>query len=251
MSAISYDTAKAVKFENSTLPELRAYHAERFGEAAPAKMNGPTIRTKLLRAEGMVNEFSGAKVGVFRASDTPIKPDYNLSANGKWGGRRHRIKVSKPRDATKNEAVLPISINGAANYYIKYGEVQDVPEPVYLRLKMLTVPVPTPKRTVFEDGTVEVTTLLNETDKYPISYYGVDPNTADRAGSLSEWYQMKGPDWFRERTERDCQLIAAEIEMPWRDEKKQPLPARQILDQLIEFFFGFADATNDSIEKAA
>jgi hypothetical protein len=147
---ISYNEAKGVKFENSTLDELRHYHAEKFGEDAPRKMNGPTIRKKLLQSEGMANEFSGAKVGVFRASDTPIYPEYNVSANGKWGGRRHRIKVSKPRDATKNEAVLGISVQGAPNYYIKYGEVQDVPEPVYLRLRDLQVPVPTPKRTQFE-----------------------------------------------------------------------------------------------------
>jgi hypothetical protein len=245
-----YITALKGKFDDSTLAELRAYHVEKFGEAAPVKMNGPTIRTKLLRAEGLVNEFSGAKIGVFQAGNVPLFPDYNVSANGKWGGRRHRIVVSKPRDAVKGEHVLSISVNGSPPYHIKYGEVQAVPEPVYLRLKGLEVPVPTTKRNVFEDGAVETTTLLNLEEKYPISYKGVDPATANLAGSLTEWYQLKGTGWFRERTERDCQLIAERLEMVWRDEKKQALPHKQVLAQLVEFFFGHADADVPAAETA-
>jgi hypothetical protein len=156
--AISLDAALKQQFSAATLEELRHYWREKTGTDAPAKMNGPTLRTKLLRECGIVNEFTGAKVGVFKPGQEPIKPPYNLSPNGKWGGRRHRIVVGKPVDATKNENAMSLSWNGAPSYYIRFGEVQAVPEPVYDRLRVMQRPICAPKRTVHDDGAVEITT---------------------------------------------------------------------------------------------
>jgi hypothetical protein len=249
--AISLDAALKQQFSAATLEELRHYWREKTGTDAPAKMNGPTLRTKLLRECGIVNEFTGAKVGVFKPGQEPIKPPYNLSPNGKWGGRRHRIVVGKPVDATKNENAMSLSWNGAPSYYIRFGEVQAVPEPVYDRLRVMQRPICAPKRTVHDDGAVEITTDIKLEPRYQISYMGIDPATADRAGSLTEWYQQKGPGWFHARTWRDCQLIAQMLEMQWQDEEKRPLAHDVILPRLIEFFFGYADAQDPDPEAKA
>lgn len=244
---ISYEDAVKAKFDNSTLEELRHYHNIKLGEPAPARMNGPTIKSKLLRAEGLSNEFSPARVGSAKVRE-PIFPPYNVSPNGVWQGRRHRASISKPHGATKNESGDYISINGSKGFPIKYGEMQSIPEPVLLRLRACTRPVPHSVRTQLEDGTVEVTTELREEPRFAIDYRGIDPATRDRVGSLTEWFQLKGPDWLRERTERDCQLIATKLEMRWQDDNKVPFPHNQILDRLIEFFFGDAGATNETFE---
>jgi hypothetical protein len=248
--SISYDDALAKQFSHSTLEELRHYYRQRKGVDAPPKMNGPTLRTHLLKDAGIVNEYTGAKVGQFKPGQEPIFPAYNLSANGKWGGRRHRIIVGKPQDATKNENILSLSWNGSAAYHIRYGEVQAVPEPVYERIKVLQRPYPVAKRTQSDDGSVEITTEIKLDTRYQISYMGVDPETKDRAGSLTEWYQAKGPNWIRARSWRDCQLIAQRLEMQWQDEDKRPLPETDLKPRLIEFFFGHADA-EDLEPKAA
>lgn len=241
----SYDLALSKQFSDSTLEELRHYYEKRKGVTAPSKMNGPTLRTHLLRDAGIANEYTGAKVGQFKAGQEPIFPEYNLSPNGKWGGRRHRIVVGKPNDATKNENTMSLSWNGSSAYYIRYGEVQAVPEPVYERLRTIQKPVPVPRRTVQDDGSVEITTEIRLEDRVQISYKGVDPATEDRAGSLTEWYQRKGPGWFRKRSWRDCQLIAQRLEMQWQDEDKRPLPIDDLMPRLIEFFFGYADAVDE------
>jgi hypothetical protein len=239
---ISFEDALASQFNASTLEELRYYFTQKTGEVAPKQTNSATLRNKLLKACGIANEFTGAKVGVFKPGQEPIYPDYNLTPNGKWGGRRHRIKVAKPTDATKNENIWHGSWNGSAPYFLRYGEVQAVPEPFYLRLRDQKRPVASAQRTVLEDGSVETTTVLKLDDRHSISYFGVDPNTEHLCGSLTEWYQNKGPAWFRQRSERDCQLIAQKLELKWQDEQKRPLPHNDILPRLIEFIFGHADA---------
>jgi hypothetical protein len=243
---ITFEEAQATQFQSSTKAELHYYYEQHTGKKLHPQTGGPVAREKLLKVLGIVNEFSGAKVGVYKAGQEPIFPDYNLMPNGKWGGRRHRIKVSKPSDATKNENIWVGSWNGSAPYFIRYGEVQAVPEPIYLRIKSLQRPVPTSQSTDMPDGSVEITTVLHLDDRHAVSWLGVDPDTKDHAGSLTEWYQQKGPDWFRKRTERDCQLIAAKLELKWQDDDKRPLPHADILARLVEFIFGFADAVDEA-----
>jgi hypothetical protein len=247
MSRISLNEALKTQFNASTLRELRDYYAEKTGAEPAPQMNSKTLRDKLLKLCGIANEYTGAKVGVFKAGQEPIKPDYNLTPNGKWGGRRHRIRVSKPSDATKSENIWHASWNGSAPYFLRYGDVQAVPEPFYLRLKDQQRVTPISTRTVLDDGSVEITTVLRLDDRHSISYLGLDPETADRAGSMSEWYQRKGPEWFRARTERDCQLIAQTLEIKWQDDDRRPLAHADVLARLMEFVFGHADA----IEEAA
>lgn len=240
---IPFEQAFESKFEASTLPELRQYYKERFGEDPSPKANGPTLKNKLLRAMGLTNEYAAQQRAVKQSAD-PIFPDYNLTPHGVWGGRRHRIRVARPADATKNENFWGGSINGANAYYIKYGEVQDVPEPVYMRIKELKRPVPRSVE-VGDPRTPDVITEITLEDRHGITYLGVDPATAHRAGSLTEWYQNKGPSWFRARTDRDLQLIAQRVEIVWQDDKKRPLPRQEIQDKLIEFFFSYAEAMED------
>ncbi len=248
---IPLSTALESQFSASTLEELRYYWREKTSTAPPPKMNGPTLRAKLLRECGIVNEYTGAKVGQFKPGTEPLFPPYNVDPNGKWGGRRHRAVVGRPAVATKNENTMSLSWNGSAPYHIRFGEVQALPEPVYNRLTVMQKPTPIAKRTVHEDGAVEMTTDIRLDQRYQISYIGVDPDTADRVGSLTEWFQRKGPGWFRARTPRDCQLIAQRMEMTWKDEDRRPLPHEDILSRLIEFFFDYADAQDLDEPKVA
>lgn len=248
---IPFSVAETSRFQSSTMEELRYYWKVKTGTLAPPRINWPTLRERLLKECGITNEFTGAKVGQFKPSLEPIFPPYNVSPNGKWGGRRHRISVARPADATKNENILSLSWNGSSPYDIRYDEVQRVPEPVYQRLRVLERPVPTSKRTQHEDGSVEISTELKTVRRYQISYIEVDPETKDRAGSLTEWYQQKGPSWMRARTPRDCQLIAQRLEMKWQDDERRPLPHEDILARLLEFFFGSADVEDATVENAA
>ena len=240
---IPLETAERQGFAASTPAELRAYYLQVTGEKAPPAMKPDNILKALLAKRGIVNEFSGVKASAVSQPDVAIFPPYNLTPNGEWGGRCHRIKASKPPDATKSENAWIGSWNGSPDQVIFYNEVAVVPEPIYLRIRSQEQITPVAKR-IFnqEDGSVDVTTELKVQDRHSISYLGVDPATADRAGSLTEWYQMQGPDWFRERSDRDHQRIAQYIEMRWQDADGNPLNATLLRNRLIEFFFGHADA---------
>ncbi len=246
----SYKDALGKKFDDSTLPELKEYYQHQFGEAAPKTMNGATMKAKLLRDAGIDNQFSSPQPKLAQPRE-PIFPAYNLSPNGIWGGRRHRIRVMRPHDATKNENVWEGSINGGPSYFIKYDEVQSVPEPVYMRIAGSERPVPVPKRIPREDGGFDITTEIKLVPRFAVDYKGVDDATKDLCGSLTEWYQRKRPDWFRKRSDRDLQLISQRLEINWKDEEGRPQTRQQILDVLIEFFFGFAEATDEPAEAAA
>jgi hypothetical protein len=112
-----------------------------------------------------------------------------------------------------------------------------------LRIRSLEQVTPVARRTFDpETGAVDVTMELRIDERHSISYMGVDPKTADRAGSLTEWYQTQGPDWFRERSDFELQQIAEKLEMGYTDKDGRPLERIHVLNKMIAFFFGHADA---------
>lgn len=240
------EIAAAERFERSTPDELNAYIAELGIENdVPARYTSDQKRRGLLAALGIEVRQNdvGARPGpkVVRGGED-IFPAYNLTAEGVWGGRRRRIKLPRPEGA-KLENAAPFSFNGKAPYYIAYDEVQNIPEPIFNILKDNKKRRPVQIRTTGQHGEVEITTGW-EFDDIPLSDYGVDPDTKDRAGSLMEWYQAKGPSWIDKRSLRELQLIGARCELSMRhpgSEKKlfEEAEARGVIKT---FFFGFPDA---------
>lgn len=252
MQAIEH--AAAERFERSTPEELNAYIAELGIENdVPMRYSSDQKRRGLLNALGIEVRQNdvGARPGpkVVRGGED-IFPPYNLTAEGVWGGRRRRIKLPRPEGA-KLENAAPFSFNGKAPYYVAYDEVQNVPEPIFNIITTNKKRRPVQKRTTGLNGEVEITTGW-EFDDVPMSDYGIDPETKDRAGSLMEWYQSKGPSWFDKRSHRELQLIAARVELSMRGLDNKPLVESDARAAIKTFFFGFPDAVEvEADEKAA
>lgn len=242
---IPLDQAKENRFEHSTREELAAYLTD-IGEEVAARAKAETLRKLLLDKLGIADVYTQALEG--RPAAAPVRkageqvvPAYNLTAQGKWGGRRHRIKMPRP-DGTKNARAEGFSFNGKATYWIPYDEVVSVPEPILNLLRTNKRRRPIRINTRLDDGSTEITTGW-EFDDVPFSYLGPDQETAHLAGSLSEWYQAKGPAWFEARTLRDLQLIAQKCEVSVnRRENGAAKTQEDLCGDLKLFFFGYADA---------
>lgn len=242
---IPLDQAKQNRFEHATREELVAYLSE-IGEEAHHRAKPETLRKLLLDKLGIADVYTQALEG--RPAAAPVRkagehvvPSYNLTAQGKWGGRRHRIKLPRP-DGTKNARAEGFSFNGKATYWIPYDEVVSIPEPILSLLRTNKRRRAISINTQLHDGSTEITTGW-EFDDLAFSYLGPDPETAQLAGSLSEWYQAKGPSWFNERPLRDLQLIAQKCEVPVnRRENGAAKSQEDLCADLKLFFFGYADA---------
>jgi hypothetical protein len=249
------ENAASERFERSTPEELNAYISELGIESdVPFRLTSDQKRRGLLTALGIevrqndVGSRPGPKIA---RSGEDIFPPYNLTAEGVWGGRRRRIKLPRP-DGAKLENAMPFSFNGKALYYVAYDEVQNVPEPIYNLIVTNKKRRPVQIRTQTPEGATEITTGW-EFDDVPMSDYGLDPETKDRAGSLMEWYQAKGPSWFEKRTLRELQLIAARCEVSMKGYDNKPLDLVEGLATIKTFFFGYPDAVEvkEAKEKAA
>ena len=244
------ESAAAEQFSKSTVEELRAY-AKDVGieESIPPGANGDAIRKILLNALGLEVKASfvvGPAIKIVSGGEE-IFPSYNLSPTGLWGGRRHRITLPRP-EGSKLGNYEGFAWNGKAPYFVAYNEVCNIPEPILNILRSNKRRRSFQKRTILDDGSVEITTDWAH-DDISFTYIGVDPETADRAGSLMEWYQQKGPGWFDKRSLREMQLIGARCDLSLRHQGPNPplFTKDDALALLKTFFFGYADA----IEQAA
>jgi hypothetical protein len=232
---ISLEEAKKQAFENATIPELRKYCEQAGIEFAPAD-SGPVLRKRLRANFGITSasqQFAAPRKKAKAKSE--IFPPYNLTTDGIWGGRRHRIRLPRPPGVKEGVAEL-FGWNGKHPYPIKYDEVDLVPEPILNILKDKK----TPRPLRVDRGNGEVTTAWEFSDAN-FSYLGIDEDTKDRAGSLTEWYQGKGVKWFQERTLADLQAIARLIELSQLGDDRKPLDRENLLGKLCLFFFGFSD----------
>lgn len=194
-------------FARCTRNELRLFCKDagvRIGPAAGPEM----MRRGLLEHFAITDSTPGVvkadRVVKYRARNE-ILPPYNLTPEGSWGGRRRRITLGKPLDATKNQKAELISWNCKNPYRVPFNEIEAVPEPIYNTLMEKRRSIPTP---VINPQNGEQSTQWIQEPKWPLSDHGVDPDTAGLAGSLREWYQGKGPNWLRERSLVDLQQIA-------------------------------------------
>ncbi len=254
---ISLTDAKASNFTTSTRAELNAYATE-LGLEPPKGANAAVLRKMVLNALGMTDSNHGApsappSVKSGGESDK-IFPSYNLTPSGIWGGRRHRISLPRPEGSRLAQAEGFVW-NGKHTYYVPYDEVIDVPEPIYQILVTNKRRRPTTIETQIPGGGTEKTTGW-EFDNISFQYIGADPETQNRAGSMMEWYQSRGSEFFKKLTMRQMQLIAQKVELPTEQRIGPGVPPRvlgedELRGRLLEFFFGYADAEAEANDKIA
>jgi len=248
--------AQKSNFLTSTKSELAGYVTELGIEGVPQNADAKTMRKMVCATLGIAIDLDGRPapqpvVTTSKGGDK-IFPTYNLTPNGIWGGRRHRLSIPRPEGA-KQQAAEQYNWNGKHPYWIAFDEVNSVPEPIY------NVIVQNKRRihkTVKPEGggDGEVTTRW-EFANNPVNYFGVDEDTKDRAGSLLEWYQARGSQWFEDLTDRQLQQVARMLEVSQREytgphTPPRILPREELQAKVMEFLYGYADAEvkpNDAI----
>lgn len=249
--------AQKSNFLTSTRKELQDYATELGIEGIPANANAAQLRKMVCAELGLAIDTEGrpAPMPEVRAAQggDKIFPSYNLTPNGVWGGRRHRLSIPRPEGAKIAQAE-PYCWNGKHPYYIAYDEVDSVPEPIYNIIVQNKRRMHKSVRP--EGGSEGELTTKWEFANNPLNYFGVDKETENRAGSLLEWYQARGSQWFTELTDRQLTQVARMLEVPTREFTGPHTPARilsrnEVQDKMFEFLYGFADADvkpNDRIE---
>lgn len=237
--AISIEQAQKDQFQNSTREELIGYCdqldvkadrrspkgmivalCEELGIALPGHSQVTHNVRKAIKAKGSV------------------LPPYNLTPNGVWGGRRHRVVLNRP-DGAKIEGGKVFGWNGKT-FAIAYDEVTSIPDPFYQILVQTKNPRVRPVEVHLGDGSMEKhIDIIEGGQTYRFDYRGVDPETADRAGSLSEYYRNLGPKFFDARTLPELREIAKLCDIQLRDEEKALKDESRLREDLMIFFFGY------------
>jgi hypothetical protein len=204
---MNLETAIAENFSRCTKNELRMFCRE--AGLKPAPNAGAELMRKELMQHYKITETTHPtikrdRVVKYRARNE-ILPPMNLTPEGIWGGRRHRIILGRPFDATKSQKGELFSWNGKNPYRVPFNEVDAVPEPIYNLIMEKKRPVATPR---LNEQTGEQYTDFVFEPRFNVNYLGVDPDTADLPGSAREWYQSKGPDWLRKRSLVELNQIA-------------------------------------------
>ena len=243
---IELEQAKETYFTQSTLEEILAYLKEVGVETeklGPRSRSWDALRKRLMKTLGMV-EYGAPALPMNNTvkMHSAVVPPYNMKPTGKWEGRRHRITLAKPEN-TRRETMRAFSVNGYV-CEVKYGEPTPIPEPIWRLIESTQKAVPIPE--VFKDGDVleRATTKFVLEDAYSYKYHGVDPETADRCGSIIEWYQAKGIEFFKTMSLQELRRVAQEIDIPWRDEEKKPLDKAELLDRVYIHVWSDAPATD-------
>ena len=204
---MKFEQAVKERFERCTPRELREFCKQHNIKIGPNTAPDTMVR-KLLEALDLspnVHADTARDKVVRLRSRSEVIPPYNLTFEGTWEGRRRRIRLARPADAVKGDGAIEVSVNGKNPYPIPFNRVEAVPYPIYNRLNELRQ-VNRYQKTL-DSG--EVTTAFDFTDpKYNFADLGDDPDTADRARDLNDWYRAKGPTWLRERNIREMRMIA-------------------------------------------
>ena len=223
----------------STFVQLKEMCAEVGIKVAP-RHKEDTLRKLLLAHFGMSMDASTPDLPKIKSKsgDDGIFPPYNLSANGLWQGKRYIVRLRKNQDVGKVARAEPFSWNGKAPYWLSYEETASIPAPIYFALLENT------RHTARQEKNAEgeVTTVFDIDRRYVFDDKGVDPATAHLANSLTEWYRMKGPEWFTKRSHRELQQICSAVDVKYLDREQKALPLDDLTARLLTHFFGYADA---------
>lgn len=244
--------AASSRFDRNTTEELLEF-AGYLKVSLEGTENQDQLRKRLLSHLGLVDPTGAAlrKSQTKAVSKGEIRPGYNLTPNGKWGGRRHLIRLSPP-PGSKLAKAEPVGWNGKATFWIPYNETVSVPEPIFNVLMDRRSRTPIQVKIKQPDGTEEMTTAW-EFNSIPFVIYGVDPKTEGLAGSMTEWYSDHKPSWFKERNTRELQSICTLLEISTKLKNgaiEQSKSDEQMLADIFLFLFSNADV-EDADAKAA
>ena len=247
---ITLNDALVDKFKLSTEEELDIF-AKEVGVKFSAKDNWDTKREKLLSSFGQksdnVTSSSDLRPKQIKNTNTGrIVPEYNLSATGKWEGRRRRINLSPPHGADREKKRI-VSFNGY-EVGIVYGQTICVPEPVYLMLSDAKSVIPKQEKTMNEGNVESIRTYFEEKRVNLFTVDEIDPETAHLCGSISEWYQLKGPKFIASLDDQDLVIVARELQIPL--EKKDLGNMRRLTNDEIReavYIFLYGDVLIDEV----
>lgn len=113
-SVIPVREAMKTRFQSSTTQELLAYLEEVGVDIGGPPHDQHKLRAALCAAIGITDSVGAEKrvsQKAVKVNDVGIRPPYNLTPIGLWGGRRHRITLPRPESA-KLARAEPVSWNG-------------------------------------------------------------------------------------------------------------------------------------------
>jgi len=246
---VNIETALANNLETSTREEI-LFYLNALGVSGFRKdADIESLKSLVFSACGITRNTDIEKQlrGSATVAKSAIVPPYNLSQNGRWGGRRRRIELPRPEQSKARAE--PFSWNSKATYWLPYGEVVAVPWPIYMRILETMVPEPKQVKTFDADGNAEVTTGW-DFSRRAFRDLGDDPLTADLAGSLTEWYQSKGADFFDALSPRDIRAVANRCDIQTLDQDRRARPDEDVRYDLMVFLFGTAEKSIEEEEVA-
>lgn len=212
-----FEQAKAARFKKSDFNEIRQFCKLIGVELDPAENKEyHKAKQKLIDACGLGEPGESEPAPVvkkvdFRRSD--LVPPYRLRLDEGYEGLRHCVIINPPNDRiprAENEKRRAIFVNGYW-FEFKYGELVKMPDPVWQKIKGEKIGSPEQVTTV-NNGVIEgTTTVLREQKYWNYEYHGVDPDTADRAKNIKDWYQQRGIDFFRKLKLSDLRIVATAL----------------------------------------
>lgn len=235
-------------FRDSTDDELAAYVAE-LGETFPPRANQATKRARLLELCNKTTGFKPVTVETrSKRAPSEVVPPYNLILErGKWGGRRHKVRLHRPPDTPASDAGKTFTSQGYA-FTLRYEHVEVVPEPILNAIREPSKGRGVIESTLDDEGYRNTHTRIVMDPAYRHDYLGVDEATKNRAGSLHEFYAKKGgEDFLLAMTPEQINEVCAYIgDMTVKDKMDRPYDAETLRTKLINFFFPrSADSHND------
>ena len=229
--------------------ELRE-HCKELGIPVGPNTKEDAMRVKLLAHYGKQSEFEPARATARKGIRSRVLPPVNLIfEKGQWGGRRHAVTVFRPKDEPDIAGGFDITVNGYA-YPVVYGELSKMPEPHYLALKNMhsvrgrITLAPNP-----DGGNPLPTTTLMSERRFSMDYVGVVPETAHLPGSLVEYYNGLGQQFFEDLDSKQVRELCMYIgDIPMRDKMDREFDAELLRSKLIAYFF--PEVTNEEYEAA-
>jgi len=183
-----YEALAASRFTGLNLAQLREV-AKDLGVKLPPNCTDETAREKLAQQVGEFNPTVRVEAGaVANSNRCTEKP--NLTAYGRWGGRRHRVKVMRTSTQDTGKGV-PIGWEGPCVYALYDAEYTDLPEPHFNNLNNSVQNNFSVRAYVAQGKIVREETADQPTRDYQFVPMGITPGTENLPGSLREWYQWE------------------------------------------------------------
>lgn len=256
------EDAKQINFDRSTLEELRNYCVTE-KVAFKGSQREETLK-KILRAhfnmDGEIIGYTGKQRTIKPRNQ--VVPPMNLKPNGVWGGKRHRIRVSKPSLLSRRDEAMHVISNGhygssdVRGYPIRFGAWVVVPTPIFTRVceiekaevHFMDVPIEI-------DGAKshDVVAVFKHENLYTVEVDNRDgePGYQHLPANTMEWYRDKRVDWYASLDVRELQTVAKYLGLATKDigEKGKispDIPVERLRENIYQHVFGYSDPLTEA-----